>query len=65
MPSKEVELDVKVKLVTDKAIQIETERGTNWVPKSQITDYSGSELLDHNVTSIFIPEWLASEKGLI
>lgn len=62
----EVELGVQVRAVTDKAILVSTD-GSNsvWLPKSQITDWSGSEELDHRTTSIFLPEWLATEKGLI
>ena len=62
----DVELDVKVKAVTDKAILVSTD-GTNqvWLPKSQITDWSGSDELDSSTTSVFVPEWLAIEKGLV
>ena len=64
--SHEVELAIQVIAVTDKAILI-TSDGTNhvWIPKSQITDYAGSEELDMKVTSIFVSEWLATEKGLV
>lgn len=63
---REVELEVRVRAVTDKAMLVSTD-GTNqaWLPKSQITDWSGSEELDSNTTSIFVPEWLAVEKGLV
>lgn len=63
--NKAVELTVRVKATTDKAVMIETERGTAWVPRSQIEDWSGSDDLDLNVESIFVPEWLAVEKGLV
>lgn len=64
--SREVELEVRVKAVTERALLVTTD-GDNeaWIPKSQITDYSGSEDLDARVTSIFISEWLATEKGLV
>lgn len=64
--SKEVELEITVKAVTERALLVTTD-GDNeaWIPKSQITDYSGSENLDARVTSIFISEWLATEKGLV
>ena len=62
----EVELEVTVKAVTDKALMVTVDGVTNvWLPKSQITDWSGSEWLDHNVKSVFLPEWLATEKGLV
>jgi hypothetical protein len=54
---------------TEKAYQIEF--GSNapvWVPKSQIldddipaTDYAGTG----EIFSIFLPQWLAEEKGLV
>ena len=64
--SREVELEIRVKAVTDRALLVTTD-GDNeaWIPKSQITDYAGSEDLDARVTSIFISEWLATEKGLV
>ena len=34
-----------------------------WVPKSQINDYVEED--DGRISSIFIPEWLAKEKGMI
>ena len=61
----DVELEVQVKAVTDLAMLVKTERGQAWIPKSQISDYSGSEDLDSQVESIFVPQWLAEEKGLV
>lgn len=63
--STEVELEVTVKVVTDKALLINDGKIDVWLPKSQISDWSGSEELDRNVTSVFVPEWLAIEKGLV
>lgn len=64
--SADVELEVKVRAVTEKAIQVSVDGSTwMWVPKSQVSDYAGSEDLDQNVTSIFVPQWLAEEKGLV
>lgn len=64
--SSEVEIAVQVIAVTEKALLI-TSDGANriWIPKSQISDYAGSEDLDSKVTSIFVSEWLATEKGLV
>lgn len=61
----EVEIAVVVKAVTDKAILINDGKIDVWIPKSQITDYAGSDDLDQRVTSIFVLEWLAIEKGLV
>lgn len=63
--SADVELEVTVKAVTDKALLINDGKIDVWLPKSQISDWSGSEELDRNVTSVFVPEWLAIEKGLV
>ncbi len=60
----QVEIDCVVRRSTEKAILINF--GTDedvWVPKSQISDYTG-ETVDE-AESIFIPEWLATEKGLV
>lgn len=63
--SKEVEIECEIRAVTEKAVQIYDGKNTVWLPKSQITDWSGSENLDSNVESIFVPLWLATERGLI
>jgi len=63
---KEIELAVRVRTVTEKAMLVSNDGETYvWVPKSQITDWSGSEELDMKVETIFLPEWLATEKGLV
>ena len=64
-----IEIAVKVKAKTGKAILVD--HGGNeevWVPLSQIEDYCGSDDIEkspYGVTSIFIPEWLATEKGIL
>lgn len=63
--AKNVELEVQVRAVSERAMLVQTEVGQAWIPKSQISDYSGSEELDSQVESIFVPEWLAIEKGLV
>lgn len=63
---REIELAVRVRTVTEKAMLVSNDGETYvWVPKSQITDWSGSEELDMRVETIFLPEWLATEKGLV
>lgn len=62
----DVELEVKVFAETEKALQVSVDGELRvWLPKSQISDWSGSEDLDRNVTSVFVPQWLAEEKGLV
>lgn len=63
--AKDVELEVQVQAVTERAMLVQTVVGQAWVPKSQISDYSGSDELDSQVETIFVPEWLATEKGLV
>ena len=65
MGRKDVEIECTVKAVTDRAILIHDGKHEAWIPKSQISDYSGSDDLDTAVESIFIPEWLAIERGLV
>lgn len=66
MATKEVEIEIKVKHVTQKALLVCHDGSTEtWVPKSMISDYSGSEDLDMKVTSIFLSESFATEKGLL
>lgn len=61
---REVEIAVVVKRETEKAILVNFGvRDEVWVPKSQISDWS--EDGDGSTSSIFIPEWLAKEKGMI
>ena len=63
--SKDIEVEVEVRAVTIMALQVYNGNTTAWITKSQISDYAGSEAMDQKVTGIFIPEWLAIEKGLV
>lgn len=59
----DIEIAVEVRARTPKALLVSD--GTCeacWVPRSQISDYSGEE---DSPETIFIPEWLAQKKGLI
>lgn len=73
-----VEVEGLYRTHTDKAIRIAVDRGgrlgrcSPWIPKSQIEDYAGfedleecSDLEDGDPVSLFIPQWLAEEKGLV
>jgi hypothetical protein len=67
-PSPVIEIAVVVKRVTDRAVLVNFGvREEVWVPKSQITDWCDGpdEEPGYGTTSIFIPEWLATEKGMI
>ncbi len=62
MANKEVEIDCEVVGETDKAYKINDGKVTCWIAKSQISDYTER---NGNIVSIFIPEWLATEKELV
>lgn len=61
MPEKKIEPIVEIKCTvarsTDKAVLITDGTRNAWIPRSQISDESDD--------SIFIPLWLATEKGLV
>lgn len=58
----EIEIAVEVRGRTDKALKVFDGKTECWIPRSQISDYVGDE---DSPESIFIPEWLAFEKGFI
>lgn len=69
MSYKEIEVAVKVTRATAKAILVDHGgKEECWLPISQISDYSGSDDIERKpstVTSVFIPDWLAKEKGIL
>lgn len=65
----DIEIAVEVRAQTKwpggerKAVLVTDGNVEEWVPWSQVNDYS--EDSKGNITSIFIPEWIAEEKGFI
>lgn len=59
----EVEIACEVRRETERAFLIFDGKAEVWIPKSQITDQG--EDSQGRITSIFVSEWLATEKGLI
>lgn len=62
-PVQMVEVSVVIKRETEKAYLVN--HGVSeevWIPKSQIDDYTEE---NGAITSVFIPEWLAEEKGMV
>lgn len=57
-----VEIDVEVIAETGKAMLVNDGEKQVWIPISQIKDQCEE---NGKITSIFITEWLATEKGLI
>ncbi len=59
---------VSVTLKVDSGLAWLVEHGAGddqWIPKSQIEDYSEPEVKSGMTLEIEIPEWLAMEKGMI
>ena len=63
MPTvKQVEIECEVRAITEKAILICDGKREVWIAKSMVSD----ECEENGATiSIFIPEWLAYDKGLL
>lgn len=60
----DVEIDVTVKARTEKALLVYDGKTEVWIPRSMISDYSPDTCEDFEITSLFLPEWFATEKGL-
>lgn len=60
--SEDIEITCDVLRETDKAYLVHNGEIEAWIPKSQVSDESESL---GEITSIFIPEWLAEKSGLI
>lgn len=61
-PSPDIEIACEVIAETEKALLIHDGKQKVWIAKSQIRDECET---DGKISSIFITEWLANEKGLI
>lgn len=57
-----VEVSVELRGGTDKAMKVFDGKIEVWIPRSQISDECEDK---GKLISIFIPEWLAHDKGLI
>ena len=60
--SKFIEIAVDVIAQADKALLVSDGATEAWIPRSQIDDYCEER---GRITTIFITEWLAAQKGLI
>ena len=64
-PTETIEIACEVRRQTDKAWLIFDGTQEVWIAKSQISDQCEAPgLFGKQVTSIFVPVWLATEKGL-
>ena len=57
-------VEVEVRQKTDKAVLVHDGNNQAWIPLSQIEDSNG-ELEVGNKLELLLPEWLATEKGLV
>lgn len=65
-PTEIIEIACEVRRETDKAWLIYDGTREVWIAKSQIKDHiEEAGLFGQKITGIFIPVWLATEKGLI
>ena len=65
-PTETVEIPCEIRKHTDKALLVYDGAREVWIARSQITDLVEEQgLIDKRITSIFVPLWLAREKGLI
>jgi len=64
MSNNNIEIAVDIKHITDAAVLVSDGDKQVWIPKGQIEDYTDELIIGHSIT-IFIPEWLATNKGLI
>lgn len=60
----DTEIKIEVIARSDDAIRVYNGKVKAWVPKSQISDYTSDGDVD-TATTIFIPRWIAEDKGLI
>lgn len=60
--SKDIEISVEVRAETPKALLVFDGNAEVWIARSQIHDQCEEK---GQITSIFITEWLATQKGLI
>jgi len=61
----EVEIEVTVRARTVLALQVDNGSVVVWVPRSLITDWAPDTDNELEITSIFMQEWAAIEKGLV
>ena len=59
-----VEIDVTVRRRTEKALLVYDGKSEVWIPRSMIADHAPDTDDDLAITSIFLPEWFATDKGL-
>lgn len=65
-PTETVEIPCEVRRHTDKALLVYDGAREVWIARSQMLDQVEEQgLIDKRITSIFLPLWLAREKGVI
>lgn len=65
-PTETIEIACEVRRETDKALLIHDGAREVWIARSQIADWVEEPgMFGPRITSIFVPVWLATEKGLL
>ena len=59
-----IEIEVTVRAKTPKALLVYDGKTEVWIPRSMISDHAPDTDDELAITSIFLPEWFATEKGL-
>lgn len=59
-----VEIDITILAETPDALLVDDSDVEVWIPKSQISNYD-SDWAINDMVKIEIPEWLATDRGLV
>ena len=64
MADNNIEIAVDIIHMTDKAVLVSDGTKEVWISRGHIPDWTDELEVGHSIT-IFIPEWVATQKGLI
>lgn len=62
--TEDVEIDVTIIATTPDALLVDDSDVQVWLPRSQILNYDSDWSID-DIVKIEIPEWLATDRGLV
>ena len=60
-----IEIACEVRHITDRVVLIHDGAHEAWIPRSQIEDPDPADMEIGQHIELLIPEWLATEKGLV
>lgn len=58
-------VDVEIRVLTERAVLVHDGKREAWIPRSQIEDPDPASLEPGQHIELLIPEWIATEKGLV